>query len=83
MTSECFSCDEQSHLLCAGRIPVFSSLDEQELRQVVALIRRRKFYRGALIISEGSINQHLLIVSHGKIKVCGNSSDGREHLNIS
>ncbi len=80
MSPEFFHCDGSNHLRCAGRVPIFSSLDEQELQQVLALIVQKRYKKDTFLIDKGSVNQHLLIINRGKVKVFGNSMDGKEHI---
>lgn len=74
------NCTVEDHMLCAGRVPIFSSLSNDELRQVVSLIVQRRFEKDSLIISEGSVPQNFIVVSSGKIKVFGYSQDGKEQI---
>ncbi len=76
---EC-TCTVNDHALCAGRVPVFSSLDGAELRQVVSLIVQKSYPKDAFIFMEGDIPQDFFIVSRGKIKVYGCSPEGREQI---
>lgn len=80
MEIENCSCTIENHMMCAGRVPIFSSLDKKELKQVVSLIVQKKYEKDTLIISEGSIPQNFFIVSRGKIKVFGYSQDGKEQI---
>ncbi|HEX9061187.1 MAG TPA: Crp/Fnr family transcriptional regulator, partial [Clostridia bacterium] len=73
-------CTIDNHMLCAGRVPIFSSLEKDELKQVVSLIQQRKYEKNSIIISEGSIPKNFIIVSKGKIKIYGNSPDGKEQI---
>ncbi|HEY9062969.1 MAG TPA: Crp/Fnr family transcriptional regulator [Pseudobacteroides sp.] len=74
------SCTVDEHMSCAGRVPIFSSLNKDELRQVVSLIVQRRYEKDSLVISEGSVPQNFIVVSRGKIKVYGYSQDGKEQI---
>lgn len=74
------SCTVDDHMSCAGRVPIFASLNKDELRQVVSLIVQRRYEKDSLIISEGSVPQNFIVVSIGKIKVYGYSQDGKEQI---
>jgi CRP-like cAMP-binding protein len=67
-------------MMCAKRIPIFSSLNHRELEQVVSLIVQKKYNKDDMIISEGSTPQDLIIVNHGRIKVYSYSQDGKEQI---
>ena len=74
------SCTVENHMMCAGRVPIFLSLNKKELRQVVSLITQKKYEKDTLIISQGSIPQNFIVVSKGKIKIYGHSQDGKEQI---
>ncbi len=74
------NCTVEEHMMCAGHVPIFSSLSQAELRQVVALIVQRYYERNALIVEEGSVPQNFMVVSRGKIKIYGYSQDGKEQI---
>ncbi|MCX7749306.1 MAG: Crp/Fnr family transcriptional regulator [Clostridia bacterium] len=80
MEMETCSCTVENHMECAGRVPIFSSLTKEELKQVVSLIVQKKYEKNTLIISEGSIPQNFIVVSRGKIKIYGHSQDGKEQI---
>jgi CRP/FNR family transcriptional regulator, anaerobic regulatory protein len=80
MSDEICRCTVEEHIMCAEKVPIFSSLDKNERKQVVSLIIQKKFEKDSLIISEGSIPQNLIIISRGKIKVYGYSQDGKEQI---
>jgi CRP/FNR family transcriptional regulator, anaerobic regulatory protein len=79
LTVSC-SCTVENHRMCAGRVPIFSSLNKEELKQVVSLIVQKKYEKNTLIVSEGSIPHDFIVVSKGKIKVYGHSHDGKEQI---
>jgi CRP-like cAMP-binding protein len=66
--------------MCASRVPIFSPLDHEEMKQVVSLIVQKTYAKNELIFCEGDVNQHLIIVNRGRIKIFGNSADGKEHI---
>ncbi len=74
----CCSC--HSHQLCAGKVPIFASLNESELQKVTSLIVQKKYSKGSLICREGEPFENLLLINRGKIKVYRNSVDGKEQV---
>jgi CRP/FNR family transcriptional regulator len=76
---EC-TCTIDNHMQCAGRVPIFSSLDGEELKQVVSLVVQKRFEENTFIFMEGSVPQDFIIVSRGKVKVYGYSLEGREQI---
>lgn len=73
-------CGQHDHLMCACRVTIFSPLDKVELQQVVGLIKQKKFEKESFLLLQGDINENLIIVNRGKVKVFGNSRDGKEHI---
>lgn len=49
-----YTCEHCQHQLCTRRVPIFSTLDAEELGRVVNLIVRKQYVKGELIILEGS-----------------------------
>lgn len=73
-------CSEHNHLLCAGRVPIFSTLSQEELRHVVSLIVQKRYSKDSFIYNEGSLNQNLIIVNKGKVKTFCHTPDGKEQI---
>jgi CRP/FNR family transcriptional regulator len=74
------ACGHCQHQLCAKRVPIFSSLDEEELNQVVGLIVRRQYAKGETIFMEGSELDSLIIVNHGMVKAFRYTQEGKEQI---
>ena len=74
------NCTINDHMSCACHVPIFSSLNKKELRQVVSLIVQKEYEKNALVISEGSIPQDFIVVCKGRLKVFGYSKDGKEQI---
>ena len=60
------SCGNCRHQPCAHRVPIFSSLDAEELSMVSSLITTKKYSKGEMIILEGSNPESLLSLTVGK-----------------
>ena len=73
-------CERCSHQLCAHRVPIFSTLSEDELGRVVNLIVRREYAKGELIVMEGAYLENLVIINLGQVKAFKNSQEGKEHI---
>ncbi len=74
------ACGQCQHQLCAKRVPIFSSLDEEELNRVVGLIIRRQFAKGETVFLEGSELDSLNIVNHGMVKAYRYTQEGKEQI---
>ena len=52
-----------------GNFSIFRSLDEYNLRDIVSLLKLKKFPRGAIIIKKGDQAKHLFIILSGAVDV--------------
>jgi CRP-like cAMP-binding protein len=75
----CF-CSYHSHQPCARKVPIFASLNDDELQKVVSLIIQKKYPKGSLICREGEPLENLLLINRGKVKIYRNSVDGKEQI---
>jgi CRP-like cAMP-binding protein len=62
------------------RIPLFATLDQQDLAQVAAMTLERHYERGDLIIMEGDLDGALHYVHAGLVKVFKTSPSGKEQV---
>lgn len=60
------------------RVPLLSSLNEQQLETLAAGSTRRNFPKGRTIVSEGEPSQSLYILLSGRAKVQRSDSEGKE-----
>lgn len=58
--------------------PLFSDLDERELRLLAARATVQTFPKNAVIINEGDLTDSIFIISSGRVKVFLRGSEGRE-----
>lgn len=78
---KCFgSCESCQHQMCARRVPIFSTLDTEELNKIVSLIIRREYDRGEMVVMEGDHLENLVIINHGQIKAFKNTLEGKEQI---
>jgi CRP-like cAMP-binding protein len=62
------------------RIPLFATLEQEDLAQVAALVIERHYGRGDIILLEGNPGGGLLYVQSGLVKVFKTSTGGREQV---
>jgi len=74
------NCPIGEHMACTVRVPIFSTLSKDELRQIEPLIVQKSYKKNELVIEEGSVPHNFIIVNKGKIKVYGYSQDGKEQI---
>jgi CRP/FNR family transcriptional regulator, cyclic AMP receptor protein len=59
-------------------VPLFSSLQEEQLRMLTTMVSRRSASRGTTIMAGGDATDSLYIVLSGRLKVMMSDSDGKE-----
>ncbi|HEY9062964.1 MAG TPA: Crp/Fnr family transcriptional regulator [Pseudobacteroides sp.] len=74
------NCENCQHRLCVSRVPIFSGLAQEELSKVAALIVKKKYEKGELIIMEGSCHESLIIIDQGQVKVFRYTVEGKEQI---
>ncbi len=74
------NCRHCQHQLCTKRVPIFSTLGDDELSQLVSLIIHRTYAKGETILTEGENGQGLTIVNHGSVKAFRSSAEGKEQI---
>lgn len=74
------SCEKCQHQVCARRVPIFATLNSDELNRVVNLIIRREYVKGELIIMEGESLDNLIIINQGQVKAFRDSQEGKEQI---
>lgn len=74
------SCEKCQHKLCAQRVPIFKELNEEEISRVVALIIRKKYEKGDMIVMESGMLDSLMIINQGKVKAFRYTQEGKEQI---
>lgn len=64
--------------LLLRNVPLFATLQEQQLDLLTSLVSRKNFPRGATIMLAGGITDSLYIVISGRLKVMISDDEGRE-----
>jgi CRP-like cAMP-binding protein len=80
MPNQICYCSYHSHQPCARKVPIFASLNDEELQKVVSLIIQKKYPKGSLICREGEPLENLLLINRGKVKIYRNSAEGKEQI---
>lgn len=60
------------------QVPIFASLSDEEIQELVSVARRRTFRSGEVIFHRDDPGQVLYIIKEGKVKICLISPDGQE-----
>ncbi len=75
--SGCATC---GHKMCARKVSLFSSMDDQQLQTILTLIERRQYKKGDIILNQGDIFDRLYIINSGGLKACTFGEDGKEQI---
>ncbi len=73
-------CQRCTHRLCARKVPMFSTLPEDDLRVIVQMTGHRAYDKGETLIHEGDELSTLFIVNTGKVKISSYTADGKEQI---
>ncbi|MCI1991327.1 MAG: Crp/Fnr family transcriptional regulator [Oscillospiraceae bacterium] len=77
---ECGSCRDCLHKLCAHKIPVFASLNREEMAHLSSIARHRNYGKGENLVSEGDPLDALVILNEGDAKAYQLTPDGHEQI---
>ena len=61
-------------------IPLFSELDDEDLRRIADLMVNKRFRKNNLIIFEDDLGRNLFFIKSGRVKISGISSEGGEAI---
>ncbi|NMA82234.1 MAG: Crp/Fnr family transcriptional regulator [Epulopiscium sp.] len=73
-------CQECQTKVCAHKVPIFSTLSDEELIKIVEMTGNKEYEKGDLIFLEGSSLQTLYIINKGQIKLFKYTKDGKEQI---
>jgi CRP/FNR family transcriptional regulator, cyclic AMP receptor protein len=61
-----------------AEVPLFGGLTPEEIRNLGALLRRRRYAKGEVIFHEGDAGTELYIIESGEVKIVLGSAEGQE-----
>ena len=76
----CRNCKKCRDQLCVNKVPILSSLDNEDLHKVMGLIRHYEYKKGETLLFEGDSMDSIVIINEGSAKAYKNTSDGREQI---
>ncbi|NLK27513.1 MAG: Crp/Fnr family transcriptional regulator [Clostridiales bacterium] len=79
MTNMC-QCGHCTHDLCMHRVPIFSTLNQEEIEKIANLIHHREYKKGEILVSEGEKSESIVIMHEGSAKAYKYTADGREQI---
>lgn len=68
------------HKHCIENVPIFSTLNEDELYEVLMVASHRKLKKGETIYTEGDELEKLYVINRGKVKISKISREGKEQI---
>lgn len=70
---------EAEHI-CASLVPIFATLNDDELEKVNRLIQKRDYIKGSILFTKGDPVNHLYIIRFGRVKIYEVAKDGRQQI---
>ncbi|NLF45581.1 MAG: Crp/Fnr family transcriptional regulator [Syntrophomonadaceae bacterium] len=65
---------------CLHKVPIFSSLNQEEMERIAEIISDREYVRGETIYFSGEAREQLYVINQGKAKVYKVSEAGKEQI---
>lgn len=74
------NCGHCSNDLCIRKVPIFSSLNPEEVQKIANLITHREYKKGEMMLFDGEKSEAVTIMHEGSAKAFKYTSDGREQI---
>ncbi|MCT8978767.1 Crp/Fnr family transcriptional regulator [Clostridium sp. CX1] len=73
-------CEKCTGKYCAKKVSIFSTLQDEQLKEIADMVIHRKYKKGQTIFFEGDISDKLYIVNRGKVKIFRYTKEGKEQI---
>lgn len=80
MMSKTCGCNHCHNKLCIYKVPIFSSLDSDELEKIASLIVHKEYKKGEFIFKVGDKIDGIIIMNEGSAKALKYTGEGREQI---
>lgn len=80
MENSCRICSLCGGRNCVGNVPIFSMLNRDEQEKVHSLILRKKYLKGEFLTMQGDVQESLMIIHQGRVKVFRYTQDEKEQI---
>ena len=70
--------EAEKELLYLKQVPLFAGLNDESIRELMGVAKRRTFRNGEVIFHRDDPGQVLYVIKEGKVKICLISPDGQE-----
>lgn len=74
------NCQNKGIYSCIEVVPIFSSLTQDEMSEVAAIITAKTFKKGEMIYMSGDTGGKLYVIHKGYVKVFRMNADGKEQV---
>ncbi|NLO09912.1 MAG: Crp/Fnr family transcriptional regulator [Clostridiales bacterium] len=75
-----YNCAKCNDRLCMHKVPIFSTLDKDDLRKIMGLINHHKYKKGETLVFDGDPMDSVVIINEGSVKAYKITADGREQI---
>jgi CRP/FNR family transcriptional regulator len=69
-----------SEHLCVSKVPIFSNLNQERLKEINKVVKHRVYSKNEIIFMEGEPAQNIHIINTGKVKIFNTSAEGKEYI---
>lgn len=73
-------CSTCKNRLCVSKVPIFSALDQEDLKEILKLTKHPVYNKGEVLCHEGDTLATLFIVNEGMVKLSKYNVDGKEQI---
>lgn len=73
-------CGHCQNELCIRRVPIFSSMNPEDMEKIVDLINHREYKKGEMMLHDGEASESVIIINEGSAKAFKYTADGREQI---
>lgn len=77
---KCNSVDHKEKGPCPKKVPIFSSLSDEEILKISRMTKHIPFQKGEMLLGEGDKSDTLYIINKGKVKLTKYTVDGKEQI---
>lgn len=74
------SCQKKVYSNCIDIVPIFSSLNCEEKKEIAAITTARTFEKGDMIYTAGDRGEKLYVIHTGRVKISRLSANGKEQV---
>lgn len=73
-------CEKCTGKYCAKKVSIFSTLKDEQIKEIADTVVHRNYKKGQIIFFEGDISDKLYIINKGKVKIFKYTKEGKEQI---